>query len=85
MIAVATRFSVAAVPDKIKPATNRLRAVSFVHAVKGLADDLTEGGRVNAKLLKVTGARTATGFDSGTDGICGAQRSKCATQKAGAD
>lgn len=80
------RFSVSAVTrTKIKPATIRLRAVSFMHALEGSADNLTEGGRVDAEFLEVAGARTATSFDSGADGICGAQRSKCTAQEAGAD
>ena len=80
------RFSVAAATwTKIKPATIRLRAVLFMHALKDLPDDAAERCRIDAEFLEVAGARTTTGFDRGADGIGGAQRSECAAQEAGVD
>lgn len=66
---------------KIKPATIRLRANSFMHGLKVLAGDLTEGGRVDAEFPEVVGARAAAGFNGSTDRICGTKHGECATKE----
>jgi hypothetical protein len=70
---------------KIKPATIRLRANSFMHNLKVLAGDLTEGGRVDTECGEVVSARAATGFDSSADGVCGTKHGECAAKEAGTD
>lgn len=66
---------------KIKPATIRLRANSFMHGLKVLAGTLTEGGRVDAEFLEIAGTRAAAGFNGGADGICGAEHGECAAKE----
>lgn len=70
---------------KIKPATIRLRANSFMHDLKVLTGDLTEGGRVDTECGKVIGARAATGFDSSADGVCSTKNGECAANEASTD
>ena len=72
-------------PDKNK-ARDHPVAGCFIQACwKVLADDLAEGDRIDAEFPEVAGARTAAGFDSGTDGICGAERGECTTKETGMD
>ncbi|WP_210168083.1 hypothetical protein [Rhizobium ecuadorense] len=52
-----------------------------MHGLKLLAGSLTEGGRVDAKFPQIAGTRSATGFNGGADGICGAKHGKCATKE----
>ncbi|AUW44405.1 hypothetical protein CUJ84_Chr004085 [Rhizobium leguminosarum] len=70
---------------KIKPATIRLRANSFMHGLKVLAGDLTEGGWVDAEFRQIVGARAATSFDSSADSICSPKDGECAAKETRTD
>ena len=70
---------------KIKPATIRLRANSFMHGLKVLAGDLTEGGWVDAELREIIGARATACFDSGADSVCSPKDGECAAKEASTD
>jgi hypothetical protein len=70
---------------KIKPATIRLRANSFMHDLEVLAGDLIEGGRVDTECGEVVGARAATCFDSSADGVCSPKDGECAAKEASTD
>ncbi len=68
--------------SKNKARDQRLRAHSFdMQFGRGLPDNTAKAYRIDAEFLQVTGARLAAAFDSGADGVCGAERGKGAGQE----
>jgi hypothetical protein len=56
-----------------------------MHGLNVLAGDLTEGGRVDAELREIIGARATACFDSGADSVCSPKDGECAAKEASTD